>query len=232
MPPLKTERFEMRLDPSLMEDVDTWRQAEEGTPSRAEAIRQLVELALADKSSKRVPTMSDGERLILMMLCDLTEKMKIDGDFDPAFIRKAVIGGHFWALEWEYDGLFHGHSDKPSRVKFVVDVLDMWSFLEEAMEKLSDADKAKVAESPMGSHVMFWGFDGNHESEYMSIARFLTEDMDRFSRFKTRGGTNSHSAKIGQYRRMLTVFEPIRAGLIGRSMSAAEIAAVLEARAS
>ena len=40
MPP-KTERFEMRLDPTLMSRLDRW-SAENGGVSRAEAARELI----------------------------------------------------------------------------------------------------------------------------------------------------------------------------------------------
>lgn len=52
MPP-KTERFEMRLDPKLLERIDGWRREQSDIPSRAEAIRRLVELALATPPKKR-----------------------------------------------------------------------------------------------------------------------------------------------------------------------------------
>jgi uncharacterized protein len=45
MPP-KTERFEMRLDTILIERIDAWRRKQDDLPSRAEAIRRLVEQAL------------------------------------------------------------------------------------------------------------------------------------------------------------------------------------------
>ena len=47
----KLERFEMRAAPEFLAAVDKWRAKQPGLPSRAEAIRQLVEKALA-KTSK------------------------------------------------------------------------------------------------------------------------------------------------------------------------------------
>ena len=59
----------------------------------------------------------------------------------------------------------------------VVNVLDMWSFIEEAYEKLSYDQKAQIEREaePLGKHVMFAGFDGNNESRQIGIARFLIE---------------------------------------------------------
>jgi antitoxin MazE len=44
MPP--SERFELRLDPAILERIDRWRGSAAGSPSRAAAIRQLVEVSL------------------------------------------------------------------------------------------------------------------------------------------------------------------------------------------
>jgi uncharacterized protein len=46
---MKTERFEMRLDVESVERIDEWRRKEPDLPSRAEAIRRLVDLGLQVK---------------------------------------------------------------------------------------------------------------------------------------------------------------------------------------
>lgn len=51
MPP-KTERFEMRLDPEMIERIDRWRREQPDLPGRAEAIRRLVDKALPDTAKK------------------------------------------------------------------------------------------------------------------------------------------------------------------------------------
>ena len=48
MPP-KTQRFEMRVDVEMMAKIDKWRRGQTDIPSRAEAIRRLVEMALKAK---------------------------------------------------------------------------------------------------------------------------------------------------------------------------------------
>ena len=45
----KTERFEMRVPASFLKMVDDWRRKQPELPSRAEAIRRLVEIALKVK---------------------------------------------------------------------------------------------------------------------------------------------------------------------------------------
>jgi metal-responsive CopG/Arc/MetJ family transcriptional regulator len=45
----KSERFEMRVPSSFLKSIDDWRRKQEDLPSRAEAIRRLVEEALKKK---------------------------------------------------------------------------------------------------------------------------------------------------------------------------------------
>jgi uncharacterized protein YfbU (UPF0304 family) len=94
------------------------------------------------------------------------------------------------------------------------------------------------ARSPFGApprHPRFWprltepkfiGFDGNNEGEYLGIARFLINKMGRFESFKGRD-LNSHSPKVANYRHMIDLFEPMRAGLVGRELGVDEIITLL-----
>ena len=68
---------------------------------------------------------------------------------------------------------------------------------------------------------MFSGFDGNYESEYMGIARFLVEKMGRFESFNGRS-FNSHIPMVGRYSAMTTAFEPMRTRLSGRGLAIGE----------
>jgi uncharacterized protein YfbU (UPF0304 family) len=226
---VRTERFEMRLDSKLLEQIDDWRDRHRDQPSRAEAVRQLLEFALA--GSLREETQLDrSQRLIVWMLAEILKGQEgNDGRKDVKLIQEAIYGGHLWALDWELVGILHSHTDKQEAVNLVVDTLDMWTFIERAFSELSQADKEKLeAEVPiLGKNPMFAGFDGNHESEYMGIARFLIEQMGRFENFKGRR-LNSHMPKVQRYSQMLQSFEPIRAKLIGREMSVDELIIVLK----
>lgn len=227
----RSERFEMRLDPAILDAVDQWREDQADRPSRSEAVRRLVETGLT-VAGKRGVTITDGEKLILSMLADLLQHQGVKSDLDPKLVMSGLYGGHYWGLRMKYNGLFHGHRDSDERVAEVIDYLDMWSFLETGFDKLSAQDKqrVKVEAAPFGEDVKFRGFDGNNESEYMSIARFLVDDLERFTHFAGRAALNSHMPVVGGYRRMYQVFERIRPTLVGRELSAAEIIELLNAR--
>jgi len=72
----------------------------------------------------------------------------------------------------------------------------------------------------------YWGLS---HGQLRGIARFLIEKLGRFSTFKGRD-LNSRFAMEATYRRMLRIFEPMRAALIGRSLNAAQIAEILQTK--
>lgn len=225
----RNERFEMRVEEGMLERVDEWRGKQDEMPSRAEAIRRLVELGLGPSSG--AIHFSDGEKMLMLMMSDLYKGLKLKGgetDFD--FIAKVIYGGHYWAPTWVMSGLFHGHADKPEDVSLVVDVLDMWSFMESAYAKMTKKDKDLLAiNAPyLGERVLFPGFDGNYEAGHLSIARFLIEEMNRFSEFKGRE-LNSHAPTLGMYRRMLGVFLPMRSTLGGTTLNVKQLIKILKA---
>ena len=49
----KSERFEMRLELEAVAAIDEWRRKQPDLPSRAEAVRRLIELGLKAKGAKR-----------------------------------------------------------------------------------------------------------------------------------------------------------------------------------
>jgi uncharacterized protein len=230
MPP-KTERFELRLEQDTLDRLDNWRRTEDDVPTRSEAVRRLVEAGLAQATTPRRVDVTNAEKLILYMLCDIYEKTKAGGELDPRLIRKSLLYGHSWALEMQYSALFPTTADNRAILTEVVDMLDMWNFIEAAVERLNDEERKRLGDAIGSLHfAAFTGFDYNHEIDHASVMSFLVEDLERFSRFKTRAHLNSHSARVGRYRRMLSVFEPIRPRLAGRELSMSELIEVLEAR--
>ena len=217
----KTERFELRLDRETLDTVDNWRSSKTESMSRAEAIRQLVQQGL-DRSNYL--TMTQSDILNTSLLCEIHSATVKHGELDSTFIQNALSGGHFWALNWQYTGLFHGHEDTPVAVREVADILDMWSTIEYDLEALSDKDKARVKEQ--AGSAQFRGFDGNNEAEHRGIAMFMIDDMGRFSEFRGRD-INSHCESLSMHRRMLDLFEPMRRGMIGQQFSASQIISIL-----
>ncbi len=155
--------------------------------------------------------LSDGEKLILLMLSDLYEKLGIVGEIDPEFIKRAIFDNQLWGINWKYSGIPFEETKDPDVVKEVVDILDMWQFIEGAYSRLTEEEKNKLAvdKEPLGKDPKFKGFDGNQETEYITAAMFLVNELDRFQIFKGRS-FDSQPHSIGMHKRMLNAFKPIR----------------------
>jgi hypothetical protein len=78
-----------------------------------------------------------------------------------------------------------------------------------------------------GEDPKFMGFDGSNETEYLSIAQFLVDEMRRFESFKGRS-FNSHMPIVARYLGMYRLFEPMRAKLIGRELGIEDLIALLK----
>ena len=224
----KNERLELRVDERLLNEIDSWVEANDSYMSRAEAVRQLITLGLQTANQ---PTSSakltDGDKIIIQMIADLGRPDNAK-ELNNKDVLEAIYGGHYWAIKSELTGLLHDHSDSPAAVKHVVDVLDMWSFLEEAWAKFDDSQKKQVSGAfpDYWSEPVFAGFDGNNESECMGIAQHYVDVMGRFSRFKGRS-LNSHFPTREKYNAMYAKFKKIRPKLVGRTLSPTEMIEVL-----
>jgi uncharacterized protein YfbU (UPF0304 family) len=176
--------------------------------------------------------LSDGEKLILMMLSELYEKLDIKGQIDPKLVQEAICGGEAWSLKRKYSGLFDIEETDPATVTEVEEILEMWWFLESAYNRLSKADKERVAAEagPLGKDVKYPGFDGNNETRHLGVARVLIERLDRFGDLKGRGALNSHFPTLDMHHRMLEAFKQMRPTLAGGRAGADEVIALLKAR--
>jgi uncharacterized protein len=154
---------------------------------------------------------TDGEKLILLMLSELYDSLKVQGEIEPDFIRSAIFSDKMWSIPWKYSGIPFEHEETPEIVKEVLDILDMWSFIEYSYGELTGSDKEflEIEASPFGKDPKFMGFDGNNESEYMSTASFIVNKLDRFEEFKGRN-FNSHCQSVDAYKRMFSVFKDAR----------------------
>lgn len=221
--------IKVQVAQGLVDRIDAWINDTGRVESLDDAVRHLLEVGLG-ASTKRSIHLTDGDKLNFMMLRDIANHLNInDGESKAEFLAEVISGGHYWAPVWEMQGIFHNHSDSEEALKLVVDTLDMWSFIEEGLAKLSDEDLALVKEANHGFLPEFSGFDGNNEGELMSIARFFIDEMNRFSNFKGRS-LNSHSPAAAESRRMTEKFSFIRSNLgFGKKLTATQIIDLINA---
>lgn len=153
--------------------------------------------------------LSDGEKLILAMLCDIHKALDVKGQVDPERVRASIAGGRLENLNQFLPGARQNSWEAP--VEEVGEILDMWSAIERGYKRLSAEEKERVeAEAgPLGRGVRFSGFDGDTEGEYRNIAHHVIEETGRFERFQGRKLDSSMPSLEG-YRRMLRLFGPMR----------------------
>lgn len=154
---------------------------------------------------------SDGEKLIILMLTEIYEKLQVDGEFDPEFIRSAIFHDETWGIPWKYSGIPFGEQGTPPLVNEVLDILDMWRLIEDSHKKLPPDGQALLMEKVHNFAVppSFPGFDGNHEAEYVGTAHFIVDRLERFEEFKGRI-PNTHSRIVDRYRKMIAELNTLR----------------------
>lgn len=174
---------------------------------------------------------SDGEKLILLMLCELFEKNGVESEFDPVFISSVLMNGNSWAIPYKYSGIGIEESETPEVVNEVFRILEMWEVIEYSYEELSEEAKESVKEKVerMDGPPKFIGFDGNNEADYLAKANIIIENLDRFTRFQKRY-LNSHRMTLEVHFRMMEVFYPIWEGSNYVALDSDKLVTVLSAR--
>ena len=155
--------------------------------------------------------LTDGEKLILCMLSELYQAFDIKGGIDPDFVQRAVLGNRLWALPWKYQGIPFAEQETPEIVLEVLDILEMWDFIDQKYEQLNEDEKMQLdKEAELGGvKPIFGGFDWNQEYEHSSTASFIVEELERFEGLKGKI-VNSHVPSLDVYKRMVDEFKKFR----------------------
>ena len=183
-------------------------------------------VTISDMSESGI--LSHGEKLILLMLCEVYDHLKIDGKIDQDFIREAISTGNLWGLGGGFPEVFHNPPVSEAIRSETIDILVMWRRMEDSFANLTEQDRERV-KSQEGGWSKFSGFDNNNEAAYISTARFLMEKLNGFPNFRDRS-LDAHMETIETHRRMLEAFEPISRQVSNLDFSADQIAAVMLAR--
>lgn len=190
-------------------------------PSGLSAV-QRHEIALLHRILARLVRAEDGDGF--------------DGDFDHQIGLAEIVEGGYAA---RYAEVFASLDPELSSEEGeeVWDVLDMFRVLESSYEGLSEEDRAGLDDT-VARRVQFRGFDANDRFE-SRLLHFAQDEIKNekweelavyFDRAHDHG--NSHTRRMGEYRRMLSVFDPmwrrkVRKGSI--RFSAAEISRITDA---
>ena len=172
--------------------------------------------------------LSEGEKLIVVMLCDIYKALNLKGAIDPDALSSSIRSGK--ELDLAVSGDSHNGHGKANVAVEVGEILDMWSAIEKGYKHLSVEEKREVeaGAGPLGRGVRFSGFDDDAEGEYRETAHTLIETMDRFERFQGRN-LSAHMPALEGYRRMLRLFGPMRSMAGDRRFGAQQIIALANA---
>ncbi|MFQ3184766.1 MAG: hypothetical protein ACI9RO_001085 [Alteromonas macleodii] len=70
--------------------------------------------------------LSDGERLIVLMLADIMKTQNINGVIDPSLISTLATDGDDWAIKHHYPNIFSGGQQTDLVVSDTNKFLNMW----------------------------------------------------------------------------------------------------------
>ena len=177
-----------------------------------------------------VMNLSEGERLILVMLCDIYKALDLKGAIDPDALRPLILEGAHNGAARALSGENSFQGDRTPVASEVSEILDMWSAIERGYKHLSAEEKRTVeAEAgPLGRGVRFSGFDLESEIEYRDAAHHLIEVTGLFDRFQGRN-LDAHMPALAGYRRMLRIYGPMRSVNGDRRLAVQQIIALANA---
>jgi uncharacterized protein YfbU (UPF0304 family) len=174
--------------------------------------------------------LSEGERLILAMLCDIHKALNLKGTIDPDILKTLILDTGSNGTMRGANGASGNHGDRTTITTEVSEILDMWSAIERGYKHLSVEEKREVeiGAGPLGRGVRFSGFDAESEIEYRNIAHVLIEEAGQFDRFQGRN-LDAHMPALTGYRRMLRLYGPMRSVSGDRRLDVQQIIALANA---
>jgi uncharacterized protein len=174
--------------------------------------------------------LSEGERLILVMLCDIHKALNLKSTIDLDALKPLILETRSNGAERPVNGASGDHRDRTAVTTEVSDILDMWSAIERGYKHLSVEEKREVeiGAGPLGRGVRFSGFDAESEIAYRDIAHVMIEEAGQFERFQGRN-LDAHMPALAGYRRMLRLYGPIRSVSGDRRLDVQQIIALANA---
>ena len=164
--------------------------------------------------------LSDGEKLILTMLCEISDHLKLRGTVDHKLVSAALTSGNVWGIKHEYPHIFAARTVRETVTDEVSNIMDMWAYIEIVYRQLSPTQREMVEReaAPFGDTVFFNGFDPETEIDHWATANFLVNHMGRCNAFKGRD-LNDPTRSLDMQRRMYATYRKLvtNGSLIGRA---------------
>jgi uncharacterized protein YfbU (UPF0304 family) len=165
--------------------------------------------------------LSDKDRLILENQYEILSKLdKANGD-SYAELAENLRSGHEWLYRQVLEmSLSENLAEKESN--YVLRILGIYGDLYSSYEKLEYKSGIEARE------VVFPGFDGNNEIEFLSFTGAFAKARKFTNTLGKDGNTSSHMPTTGRYRRMIERWE--KAGKPNYPLSKADILQILHGK--
>jgi uncharacterized protein len=150
---------------------------------------------------------SDGERLVAVMLAEVMKALRVSSEIDPDLVVKVLTSGQAWALKSQHEALFNNEEDDESVVNETGRILTMCRVVEDSIAGLASMELELIAE---GDRRIFIGFDANNGPHY-AVAKTMIETLGLWQEFKDRP-LNSHCPVLDKYRRQIEVYRGLGLG--------------------
>lgn len=148
------------------------------------------------------------ERLILYNQYEILKSINPQQVADYEVNQEILING----FKINYEDLIGGFEEETSEEisNFVIDVLQMYSVLNNSYDKLGDEGKEQIDLYK----ISFKGFDGNNEIDYYTYAEFYLNKLGRFEELRKSEyfQINSHRNILNKYRRMVDSWKEVKTG--------------------
>lgn len=146
--------------------------------------------------------MTDGERLITVMLAEVMEALNLNNLIDPIFVKTLVCSGDEWAIQRKYRSLLSVSGPTSDEISETTNILRMWDIIEKSVGRL---EGAQAEEARGWSLTKFNGFDPKEKSR-LEIAYILINELGDFSDFRGRALINHAPSSLGCHQRMYIKF--------------------------
>lgn len=146
------------------------------------------------------PDLTDTERLILANQYEILAKLDLsEGDYYTRLAAN-LRAGHKWLYKTAFESISPVLDD--STHKFVYAILGIYGDLKSSYDELED-------KTGIEAHDVVWpGFDGNNESDLLSLTGALIAD-GRFTVTLGKSAKNSHMPTVDVYQRIISRWEEL-----------------------
>lgn len=160
-------------------------------------------------------TMTPGEKLLALLLCDLLRAPQERSEIKPDFVARAVDSGNLWALKWSYSAILYSNDIPEAVASQAMEHMRTCLVLEQAWARFPDDARAYLCRRfrhlDEAGHV-FVGYDEGTELAFATASDFMINEMGLFQEFAGREqlhAERSRGPRVESYKLMSVMLRVI-----------------------